>query len=204
MYPIQRGGQEFCSGNIYSLKAESRAPGYYGSNGKEAKYLDSLAKAANISILRGDLENGEMGFYINGRAVLAEKLRATDNVDEILLAATDWVNKGLNHPRKDKIVDFSRGKVLLRIGRNDYQADVVVGTRKNGEMVLYDVLNLKNTAFKKKETDAAISTNPSPGAARSTASVSNSNMPPSAGNSNTENSGKRSAYEDTEEQMAKL
>ncbi len=84
------------------------------------------------------------------------------------------------------------------------EADVVVGTRKNGEMVLYDVLNLKNTAFKKKETDAAISTNPSPGAARNTASVSNSNMPPSAGNSNTENSGKRSAYEDTEEQMAKL
>lgn len=59
-------------GNIYSLKAETRAPGYYGSKGKEAKYLDSLAKAANMTILRGDLESGEMGFYINGRAVLAE------------------------------------------------------------------------------------------------------------------------------------
>ena len=60
------------SGNIYSLKPETRKPGYYGSKGKEAKYLDSLAKAANMTILRGDLESGEMGFYINGRAVLAE------------------------------------------------------------------------------------------------------------------------------------
>ena len=60
------------AGNIYSLKPETRKPGYYGSNGKEAKYLDSLAKAANMTILRGDLENGQMGFYINGRAVLAK------------------------------------------------------------------------------------------------------------------------------------
>lgn len=60
------------AGNIYSLKPETRAPGYYGSRGKGTKYLDSLAKAANMTILRGDLGDGEMGFYINGRAVLAE------------------------------------------------------------------------------------------------------------------------------------
>ena len=110
--------------------------------------------------------------YNNDPQLHADKLRATDNADEILHATTDWVNEGLNHPRKDRITDFARGNVLLRVGGNDYTADVVVGTKKNGSMALYDVLNLQPTSFTEKEADAAISTNPSPGAARSTASVS--------------------------------
>ena len=110
--------------------------------------------------------------YNNDQKLLADKLRATNNADEILHATTDWVNEGLNHPRKDRIVDFARGNVLLRVGGHDYTADVVVGTRDNGSMVLYDVLNLQMTSFTEKETNAAITTNPSPGAGRSTASVS--------------------------------
>lgn len=110
--------------------------------------------------------------YNNDPQLHADKLRATNNADEILFATTDWVNEGLNHPRKDRIADFARGNVLLRVGGNDYTANVVVGTKKNGSMALYDVLNLQPTSFTEKETDAAISTNPSPGAARSTASVS--------------------------------
>ena len=66
--------------------------------------------------------------------------------------------------------------MLLRVGGNDYTADVVVGTKKNGSMALYDVLNLQPTSFTEKEADAAISTNPSPGAARSTASVSDDSV----------------------------
>lgn len=110
--------------------------------------------------------------YNNDPKILEDKLRATNNADEILHATTDWVNEGLNHPRKDRIVDFARGNVLLRVGGHDYTADVVVGTRDNGSMVLYDVLNLQMTSFTEKETGAAITTNPSPGAGRSTASVS--------------------------------
>ena len=122
--------------------------------------------------------------YNNDPQLHADKLRATNNADEILLATTDWVNEGLNHPRKDKIVDFARGKVLLRVGWNDYTADVVVGTKKNGGMALYDVLNLQPTSFTAKETDAAISTNPSPGAGRSTASVSDHSVRNSGENVN--------------------
>ena len=114
--------------------------------------------------------------YNNDPQLHADKLRATNNADEILHATTGWVNEGLNHPRKDRITDFARGHVLLRVGGNDYAADVVVGTKKNGSMALYDVLNLQPTSFTEKETDAAISTNPSPGAARSTASVSADNV----------------------------
>ena len=114
--------------------------------------------------------------YNNDPQLHADKLRATDNADEILRATTDWVNEGLNHPRKDRITDFARGNVLLRVGGNDYTADVVVGMKKNGSMALYDVLNLQPTSFTEKEADAAISTNPSPGAARSTASVSDDSV----------------------------
>lgn len=68
--------------------------------------------------------------YNNDPQLRADKLRATDNADEILRATTDWVNEGLNHPRKDKIADFARGNVLLRVGGNDYTAEVVVGHGK--------------------------------------------------------------------------
>lgn len=120
--------------------------------------------------------------YNNDPQLMADKLRATNNADEILLATTDWINEGLNHPRKDRIVDFARGNVLLRVGGSDYTADVVVGTRKNGSMALYDVLNLQPTSFIEKEADAATSTNPSPGAARNTASVSGSSVSQNGGN----------------------
>ena len=86
------------------------------------------------------------------------------------------MSEGLNHPRKDAIADFARGSVLIRVGGSDYTADVVVGTRKNGSMILYDILNLQPTAIKEKETTAAISANPSPGAASSTAAVSTSSV----------------------------
>jgi hypothetical protein len=123
--------------------------------------------------------------YNNDQKILADKLRATNNADEILHATTDWVNEGLNHPRKDRIVDFARGNVLLRVGGHDYTADVVVGTRDNGSMVLYDVLNLQMTSFTEKETNAAITTNPSPGAGRSTASVSEFSIAQTEENVNT-------------------
>ena len=110
--------------------------------------------------------------YNNDPQLRADKLRATDNADEILRATTDWVNEGLNHPRKDKIADFARGNVLLRVGGNDYTAEVVVGTRESGSMLLYDILNLQPTSFTEKETNAAKAENPSPGTNRNTASVS--------------------------------
>ena len=110
--------------------------------------------------------------YNNDPQLRADKLRATDNADEILRATTDWVNEGLDHPRKDKIAYFARGNVLLRVGGNGYTAEVVVGTRESGSMLLYDILNLQPASFTEKETDAAKTENPSPGTNRNTASVS--------------------------------
>ncbi len=117
----------------------------------------------------------------NNPAVHSDKLRATDNAGEMVRAATDWVNEGLNHPRRDSIADFARGSVLLRIGERDYSADVVVGTRKNGGMILYDVLNLQPASFTKKETDAVNTKNPSPEADSSTAPLSADTVAQSGG-----------------------
>lgn len=86
----------------------------------------------------------------NSPQLFADKLRATNNADELLLASRDWVNEGLNHPRKDNIQEFARGTVQLRIGESDYTASVVVATRKNGDMLLYDLLNLKPTEINEK------------------------------------------------------
>ena len=68
------------------------------------------------------------------------------------------------------IVDFARGKVLIRVGNSDYSADVIAGTRKNGSIILYDIINLQTESLQKK-TGAAKSTNPSPGTARNTATI---------------------------------
>ncbi len=69
----------------------------------------------------------------------------------------------------------------MRVGENDYTAEVVVGTRNNGSMVLYDVLNLMPTSFNKKETATAISENPSPRAARNTATISDDSISQASG-----------------------
>lgn len=81
--------------------------------------------------------------YRKSPQIYADKLRATDNVDEILKASRDYVNEAPLHPRKDNITDFARGNVLIRVGSNDYNAEVIVGTKRNGDMILYDIINLK-------------------------------------------------------------
>ena len=87
----------------------------------------------------------------NDKTAYADKFRATDYADEIILASRGYINEGLKHARKDNIRDFARGTVLLRIGPNDYQADVVVGSKKSGELLLYDVVNMQETAINEKK-----------------------------------------------------
>lgn len=93
----------------------------------------------------------------------ADKLRATDNADEILRATTDWVNEGLNHPRRDSFVDFAHGDVLIQAGANQYDAETVVGITADGEYVFYDVVDMTPTSFTTKKE-------PSPTAAGDNAS----------------------------------
>ena len=87
----------------------------------------------------------------NDGQVFDDKLRAAGNLDEAVRASTDYVNEEIKHPRKDNIKEFARGRVLMRIGQNDYNAEVVVGYTQNGEMLLYDIVNFKPDSFSVKE-----------------------------------------------------
>lgn len=87
----------------------------------------------------------------NDGQVFDDKLRAAGNLDEAVRASTDYVNEEIKHPRKDNIKEFARGRVLMRVGQNDYNAEVVVGYTKNGEMLLYDIVNFKPDTFSVKE-----------------------------------------------------
>lgn len=98
------------------------------------------------------------------RQIFADKLRATNNADEILRAARNWVNEALLHPRRDAIIDFARGEVLMRIGSNDYAAQVIVGNRGGGNLLLYDIINLEQTEIQEKRTGTDYTQKPREGA----------------------------------------
>ena len=73
------------------------------------------------------------------------KLKAIANADEILSSAKNWIGEKIKHDRKDDIVEFGRGNIKYRVGDNGYIADVLVGIRKNGAAVLYDLVNIYET-----------------------------------------------------------
>lgn len=95
----------------------------------------------------------------NDPVAFADKYRTANNADELLLASTDYVNEGLDHPRRDDITDFSRGKVQFRIGDRDYTADVIVAALKDGRLMLYDITHLTRTEIQNRSQPRR-STNP--------------------------------------------
>lgn len=82
----------------------------------------------------------------------ADKFKSSNNLDEILLASTNYINEDLNHTRKDNIKEFARGEVLIRVGANDYSAKVIVGFTSGKQMLLYDIVDFAptNIATKKR------------------------------------------------------
>ena len=112
-------------------------------------------KKENIRInakTAGELTNSEYTKWLrdNSPVEYADKLKATNNLDEILLAAQNWIGEGTKHSRTDNIKEFARGQIAFRIGQNDYTADVVVATTKSGNTVMYDLVNLVPTSIKEK------------------------------------------------------
>ena len=144
--------------------------------------------AAGRSIIKIDKQSREEMTYSKYTTYLknnipnryADKLRATNNADEIIKSTRNYINEGLKHPRKDDIVDFARGDIRLRIGTNDYKADVIVAMKKNGKLIFYDMINLEPDSFtlrNKKEANTGTSVNPLLGARRSPASTSKVTIP---------------------------
>ncbi len=84
--------------------------------------------------------------------VFADKMRAAANADDIITATTEWARDGeLEHPRTDNLIDFDHGNVLIQAGKNQYEAETVVGITDSGKYVFYDVVGMKPTKLKVKE-----------------------------------------------------
>lgn len=113
-----------------------------------------------------------------------DKLRAIANADEILISARDWIGEKTKHLRKDDIVEFARGNVDYRVGENGYTADVLVGIRKNGAAVLYDLVNIYDKKIVEKPVTMASNNSSQRRQSLSTAS----NISQENGTVNTENS----------------
>lgn len=80
-----------------------------------------------------------------------DKFKSANNLDEIVLASTNYVNEDLKHERKDNFKEFARGDVLIRVGDKDYKAKVIVGFTTGNQMVLYDVIDFVPTSFSTKK-----------------------------------------------------
>lgn len=88
--------------------------------------------------------------YRKDNSVYLDKIRTFNNADELMIASRDYVGEGLKHPRKDRFVEFARGKVSYRVGEKGYTADIVVGIGADGRADLYDIVNIQ----RKKITEA--------------------------------------------------
>lgn len=84
-------------------------------------------------------------------SIYFDKFKTANNLDEIILASTNYINEDLKHERKDKFVEFARGKVLMRIGGNDYSAQVIIAFTSGNNMVLYDIIKFKKEVLKIKK-----------------------------------------------------
>lgn len=98
---------------------------------------------------RNEITNSKDTMWLkhNQSDVYADKMRAANNADEILQASTDYVSENPTHERTDNIIDFGRGNVQIEVGGQMYDADVLVGTKNDGSMLLYDFVGMT-----KKET----------------------------------------------------
>ena len=95
------------------------------------------------------------GLYNKTPDVFADKMRAADIADDIVVATTNWNRDGgLKHPRNDNFVDFDHGTTLIATGTAKYSAEVVVGITDKGEAVFYDVVDMVPTNFDIKNAES--------------------------------------------------
>lgn len=85
------------------------------------------------------------------KAVYVDKFKVANNLDEIVLATTNYINEDLNHSRKDTFKEFARGDVLISVDGKNYSAKVIVGFTESKEMVLYDVISFQRASFTMKK-----------------------------------------------------
>ena len=109
------------------------------------------------AISRNELQNSRYTQQIrkdNSTDIYRDKMAATNNADELLQSNRDYVNEEVKHERKDNIKQFGRGEILFKVGQNTYAADMVVGNKADGSMVMYDIVNIRPENFNEKRSSA--------------------------------------------------
>ena len=108
---------------------------------------------------RNEYINSKYSQYLKNtkdkKIIFEDKLQSANNLDEIILASTNYINEDLRHERKDNFKEFARGDVFLRIGERDYSAKVIVGFTEGNQMVLYDVIDFESAHFQIKKAGAS-------------------------------------------------
>ncbi len=132
-----------------------------------------LIKVNKIS--RSEFTNSKYSKYLRAAdgSVYQDKLKAANNLDDIILASTNYINEDLKHSRNDSFKEFARGDVLINVGQNGYIAKVIVGFTTNNQMVLYDIVDFRRTNLniKKRATQSAMQ---NAGSERNRATLNNS------------------------------
>ena len=100
---------------------------------------------------RGEFSNSKESRNLSSYEpeVYADKMRTSPYLDTIS-QNTEYKNEAPKHPRNDDNVSFDRGNVNLKIGGNEYSADVLIGAKKDGSKLFYDLSNIN-----KKETTSS-------------------------------------------------
>ncbi len=120
--------------------------------------------------------------------VYKDTIRLAGNIDEIMLATTDTINEKPRHGRTDNLIQFARGNVLLRIGQNDYSAEVLFGYTKDNQITFHGVEKLRPTSFILKKDATSLSSQSQNIAIASSADVTSvNNISQSVSNVNAQN-----------------
>jgi len=94
------------------------------------------------------------GLAFKNSQIYSDKMRITDNADDVLKASGNYINEEVKHKdNKPNISSIGCGTVLLQVGKNKYSAEVLVENAKDGRMILYDIVNIKPAQFDIKNND---------------------------------------------------
>ena len=101
------------------------------------EHIDVSAKS------RSEFTNSKDSAYLrdNESEIYADKMKTAPHLD-IISQNANYENEAANHDRTDNIMSFDRGKVELRIGGKEYSAEVIIGVRKDGSKVFYDIVGM--------------------------------------------------------------
>lgn len=125
------------------------------------------------------------GIKKNNNAIYRDKFKSANNLDEIVLASTNYVNEDLKHERKDSFKEFARGDVLIKVQDKAYTAKVIIGFTGGNQMVLYDVIDFTPTDFRLKKEGTQYRYAQSAGSDRKRVSSSDTTVPQSTDSVNT-------------------